>query len=130
MRTVAGIVLDPRTGKRALPSPKILVPPAHADKRGPLVGKCCVPQRDSGKIGCGRVFHKGEEEKWQRHVGECARANMEQIMAIVPSEANRGKLFDPASRDPDLVRHFRGVKERMIEEGRWTLHENERAEVG
>lgn len=126
----AGIVLDPRTGKRALPSPRILVPPRHADKRGPLVGKCCVPQRDSGKLGCGRVFYKGDEEKWQRHVGECARANMEAIMAIVPSEAQRGKLFDPAARDQELVRHFRGVKERMIEDGRWTLRENERAEVG
>lgn len=130
MRAVAGIVLDPRTGKRALPSPKILVPPQHADRRGALVGKCCVPQRDSGKIGCGRVFHKGEEEKWQKHVGECARANMERIMELVPSQANRGTLFDPANRDPELVRHFREVKERMIDEDRWHLLDNERAEVG
>lgn len=130
MRAVAGLVLDPSTGKPKLPSPKILVPPQHADKRGALVGKCCVPQRDSGKIGCGRVFHKGEEEKWQRHVGECARANMDAIMALAPSEANRGKLFDPANRDLELVRHFHGVKERMIDEDRWHLHENERAEVG
>lgn len=125
----AGIVLDPRTGKRALPSPRILVPPQHATKRRELVGKCCVPQR-GGRIGCGRVFHKGEEEKWQRHVGECAQANMDRIMEIVPSEANRGKLFDPANRDTELKRHFHQVKERMIREGRWHLLENERAEVG
>jgi hypothetical protein len=91
----------------------IYVPSDYADRQV-IVGRCLVP-------GCGAIFHAGEEAAWQRHVGKCARANMDKIKAATKLPAAMEDW------DPEITAHMRGVGERMIEEGRLEIKPNERA---
>ena len=90
----------------------LLVPRTLEDR--PLTGRCTVP-------GCGAVFYAGEEEAWQRHVGKCARANMDKIKA-----ATKVPEF-MEDYDPEISKHMRGVGKRMVEEGRLEIKASERA---
>lgn len=81
-----------------------------------LIGRCLVP-------GCGAVFHSGEEVAWQRHVGPCARANLDKIHAEMEQQA----VFREENWDPEVAEHMRGVGRRMLKEGRLEVKPHERA---
>jgi hypothetical protein len=95
----------------------IHVPRGAVDER-PVIGRCLVP-------GCDRRFYRGEEQAWQRHVGDCARANLDRIRET--SLAARMPVFDPATWDPEVAEHMRRVGDRMRREGRWTVNPSEKA---
>lgn len=93
--------------------PTIIVP-SSAER--PVVGKCTVP-------GCDLVFYAGEEVAWQRHVGPCARANLDKIRAVMREQP----VFSEDNWDPELAKHMRGVGKRMLKEGRLEVKPHERA---
>lgn len=80
-----------------------------------VFGKCTVP-------GCGRIFYAGEEQAWQRHVGPCARANLDRIEAVTRQEP----VFSEENWNPDAARHLRGVGRRMLAEGRMEMFPSEK----
>jgi hypothetical protein len=84
----------------------------------PVVGVCHV---------CGAEFGEGQEEVWQRHVGACARAHIDEIRASTPSARNRGGPFDPETFDPEVDAHMAEVGRRMRAEGRLEVLPSERA---
>jgi hypothetical protein len=88
----------------------LIVPPEYAD-RAPAF-RCTV---------CGMEFPSEQRGAWQRHVGGCARANMDKIKA-----ATKVPPF-MEDYDPEITQHMRGVGKRMIEEGRLEIKPNERA---
>lgn len=88
----------------------------YADE--PLIGHCTVP-------GCGARFYKGQEDVWQKHVGDCARRNMDRIQAEV--DAHRASPFNERHWDPEVAQHLRKVGERMKREGRYELLPSEAA---
>jgi hypothetical protein len=112
-----GLLLGPKNPPRAL---EIFVPTGYEEDRGAVVGKCLVP-------GCGARFYKGQEDRWQKHVGDCARRHLDEIRALAPSEKNKGTVFDPAGVDQEVAAHMRRVGRRMRREGRLTVNPNERA---
>lgn len=95
----------------------IVLPPSFNEQP---VFKCNVP-------GCKTVFYAGQERAYQRHVGVCARRNIDRIRAELPSEQNKGTIFDTANNDVELEQHFKGVWGRMKEEGRMEVKPNEAA---
>jgi len=94
----------------------IHVPQGYEDSV--VVGKCLVP-------GCGAVFFRGQEALWQKHVGNCARRNMDRIQAEV--DKHRASPFHEKHWDPEVARHLRGVGEQMKREGRLEVRPSERA---
>lgn len=72
---------------------------------------------------CGQVFY--DPEAWQRHVGRCARAHMDEIRA--ESLRRRMPVFDEENWDPEVAEHMRKVGARMKEEGRLEVKPHERA---
>lgn len=83
------------------------------------IGVCRVP-------GCGAKFFKGQEEAWQRHVGKCARANIDRLRSMSPRNKHSG-IFDEAAWDPEVASHLKTVGRRMLEEGRLEMRPSERA---
>jgi hypothetical protein len=82
-----------------------------------VFGHCMVP-------GCGRVFYRGEEQLWQRHVGECARAHLDEIRQHIAE--SKQPVFE--SFDPEVERYLQKVVgPRMLEEGRLEVKPHERA---
>lgn len=72
-------------------------------------------------------FYAGEEQAWQRHVGQCARAHLDELRALAPSHADKGTPFDPENWDPEVDKHMLQVGKRMLEEGRFEVKPHERA---
>lgn len=106
-----------------------IIVPAHLADENVRIGVCTVCSAKRARDGLPPLkFHRGEEEKWQTHVGRCARANMDELRAQSPIERNKGTIFDPnaSHRDPELERHFRRVGERMRRERRWDVRPSER----
>lgn len=107
---------------------KRLIVPGEVTSRGGLI----LPggQQQETKVGvcniCGARFHRGGEEAWQRHVGRCARAHLDEIRAASPSEKRKGTPFDPEMWNPDVEAYLKKVGERMIAEGRLEMRPNER----
>lgn len=71
---------------------------------------------------CGMTFTR--PDVWQRHVGRCARAHMDEIRA--ESIKARMPMFDEESWDPEWAAHQQTVGECMRREGRLVPNENER----
>lgn len=86
---------------------------------GPLM-VCRVKTKDGF---CGKVFRAGEERKWQRHTAECARENIDHILAASP----RRKLpfLDEEAWDPEYSAYMRKVGDRMKAEGRFEFKPGE-----
>jgi hypothetical protein len=101
------------------PGGRTLHVPAGYDD-GPLVGKCLVP-------GCGQVFYSGQEEEWQKHVGWCAKRNVDAIREVIAERKKRQAVFQPENWDPEVREHMDKVGKRMKAEGRLTVKPNERA---
>ena|SRR5215831_6563354 len=107
-----GILLGEQPAPRAR---TLYVPSGYEDR---VAFRCNV---------CGAGFPQEQAAVWQRHVGECARRNMDEILASRPSERNRGGPFDPESWDPELEAHMREVGRTMLREGRMEVKRSERA---
>lgn len=105
-----GVILgeSPQTGPL-----QILVPRGYEDVE--VIGRCLVP-------GCGAEFRAGQEEVWQRHVGKCARANLDKLRAAAAVPRMVAEDYDP-----EVTKHLRGVGKRMLEEGRLTVKPHETA---
>lgn len=118
---MSGLLLDPRTGRPETRAPglTLYVPQGYEDE-DPYPLKCLVP-------GCGARFSIDHKPLWERHVGECARANLDALREISPVARQKGTVFDEDSWDPELAEHMRGVGERMQREGRMEVRPNERA---
>jgi len=110
---MSGLELD-ASGKPVVPSSLTIYVPRGYEEQQVIVGRCLVP-------GCGAIFREGEEAAWQRHVGRCARANMDRIRARTATPP----LMEDF--DPEITRHMRGVGRRMIDERRLEIKPNERA---
>ena len=91
---------------------RIYVPAAYAGERT-VIGRCNV---------CGTEFYSGEAKALEHHVAACWRRNEAEILAAAPS---RNRTIEPP--DPEVEAHLRKVGRRMRSEGRWELHDNERA---
>jgi hypothetical protein len=91
---------------------QILVPRGYEDAE--VIGKCLVP-------GCGARFYAGDEAAWEKHVGPCARKNLDRIHALKRSLP----IFE--DYDPEVSKHLRGVGKRMLREGRLEVRKNEGA---
>lgn len=85
-----------------------------ADTGEPVVYHCTV---------CGWGFTGNEQREWQRHVGECARKNMDEIRA----KSKQMAVFDEENWDPEVAAHMRKVGQRMLKEGRLEVKPEERA---
>jgi hypothetical protein len=78
-------------------------------------------------VGCGQTFYRGQEDEWQKHVGWCARKNMDAIRETVADIRERRGPLDPAAWDPEIHEHMQKVGRRMRREGRLVVKPNERA---
>lgn len=107
-----GVILG--GGEPARSRLQIAVPRGYVEEQKELIGRCLVP-------GCGARFYAGQELAWQKHVGRCARANLDRIHAVM----EKPPLMDDF--DPEVSKHMRGVGERMLEERRLEVKPNERA---
>lgn len=112
---LSGGVLLGHDGER--PRKQLFVPSGYDS---PLLGRCLIP-------GCDRVFERGEEDAWQRHVVTHAEHDIDELRALAPSVTNRGTIFAEDRQDRELEKHFRGVAERMAREGRVDTRPSERA---
>lgn len=115
-------------GGLVLPGPQrprgsqvLYVPGQYADGREPpvLVGTCST---------CDRVFYRGEEDEWQRHVGWCARQHLGEILEHREERKRRLAIFQEERWDPERAAHFEKVGKRMLEEGRLQMKPHERAD--
>jgi hypothetical protein len=100
---------------------QLYVPRGYEDEgREPpvLVGTCTT---------CDRIFYRGEEEEWQRHVGWCARQHLPEILDERQARKSRLEIFQEESWDPELAAYFKRVGDRMLREGRLTMRRNERS---
>lgn len=102
-------------GEQPKPALEILVPADYAERE--VFGRCLV---------CGAKFYAGQEAVWEKHVGPCARANIDALQAESPISRNRGTIFDPETWDPELDAHFREVGKTMKREGRLEVKPSER----
>jgi hypothetical protein len=106
----------------------LYVPAEYADdgarRNGqPLIGHCLVPTDDKGGT-CGARFYRGEEQRWQKHVGECARKHMDVIEVL--RERERLSIFHEDQWDPEAAAYLREVGSQMLREQRFELRPNER----
>lgn len=64
----------------------------------------------------------------QKHMAACAREHIDEIRAMAPSQQFKGTMFDPREWNVELEEHMARVGERMLAEGRMTMHPSERVE--
>src|SRR5438552_18365309 len=96
--------------------------------RGAIILDAAPPTRVVGVCHvCGSEFGEGQEQTWQKHVGDCARKHMDEILAMRPSERNKGGPFDPETWDPEVEAHMAEVGRRMLRERRLEVLPHERA---
>lgn len=117
-----GVVLGGHHRPRGL---EIIVPRQYAETV--VVGKCMVVVNGDTQQLCGATFYAGQEERWQRHVGECARRHINEILSCSPRERNRGTPFDEESWDPEVDAHMRKIGQRMLKDGDFEVKPRERA---
>lgn len=100
------------------PGLTIHVPRGYERDRGDLVlvGLCRV---------CGERFYKGRESEWQKHVGKCAKRNIDELRA--ESLRQRIPIFDENTWDPEVAAHLKRVGVQMLREGRLEMRPHERA---
>lgn len=89
----------------------------------PLIGHCLVPTDEQGHR-CGARFYRGQEDRWQKHVGECARKHMDTIQALAARE--RESIFHEDQWDSEAARHLRNVGRHMLAQKRFEMRPNER----
>lgn len=110
--------------------PRKLILPGDVSHRGGLTIHVPRGHETKERFGwchvCGAKFAKGEEAKWQRHVGECARANIDELRAAGARQRQEGTVFDENQWDPEWAAHQREVGKRMLREGRLVPHKSER----
>lgn len=113
MRAVRNVpLLSNQNPRRA----RLLVPAGTREARTP-VGKCLL---------CGAEFP--DPADYLRHVPHCT--HIDDLRELAPSHRNRDSIFGEQYKDPELERHWRGVRENMKREGRTDVRPNEVAEQG
>lgn len=107
-------------GQKRKPSHDLTIHVPRGYEQGDVrvVGRCHI---------CETIFGEGEEQAWQKHVGECARAHIDEIRASAPSERNKGTVWDDSELDPEVEQHMLAVGRRMLAEGRMEVKPHERA---
>lgn len=85
-------------------------------KQGPPNGHCNV---------CGEDLW-GTVGDMQRHMGACARRNIDAIRAASPSVKWADSVFDQGIWNPDAEAHLERVGKRMLAEGRLEMKPHER----
>lgn len=107
--------------------PQIFVPgqyATHTDDMPEPRFICRVPtNREDPREHCGALFFDGQEQRWQAHVGKCARDHED----VIRAHSMQGTMFDPNEWDPEIEAHMNKVGERMKKEGRLIVRSNERA---
>lgn len=93
-----------------------LILPGHVAQQQEMVGVCSS---------CDKVFFRGEEQAWQKHVYECAMQQLPEILAARAEQKKRMAVFNE-SWNPDVDEHLRKVGERMLREGRLVMRKSER----
>lgn len=83
---------------------------------GPRVGVCST---------CDKRFYAGEEQAWQKHVGQCAMDHLPEILEARAEQKRRMAIFNE-SWNPDVDAHLAKVGEKMLREGRLVMHKSER----
>lgn len=111
----AGSLILPGGAKQGLRT--LMVPRGYEGEPPVIVGKCHV---------CDATFYRGSEDEWQRHVGECARSHLGEIMDARAEEKQRMAIFQPDAWDPEFREHMDKVGARMKREGRLVQRPNER----
>jgi hypothetical protein len=107
----------------------IHVPSGYADEQeaaeapGALV--CRVIVDHDKRLMCGKVFGPDQQQAFERHTGNCARAHLDEIRKA--GLAHRVPIMDANEWDPEIEAHMQKVGERMKREGRLTVHPGERA---
>lgn len=76
---------------------------------------------------CEARFTRHQAELYERHVGACARAHIDEIRANAPSVRHAGTPFDPLNWDAEVDAHMLAVGRRMLAEGRFEVKPHERA---
>lgn len=92
----------------------LIVPPEYADRRPAF--RCNV---------CGAEFPNEQRHVWQRHVGDCAREHMDEILEA--QQQTKGGPFDENTWDPEVEAHMAEVGRTMLREGRLEVLPHERA---
>lgn len=113
---MSGVILNARGARSASRDLTIILPRSAAQERVPF--RCTL---------CGARFTKSQAELYERHVGDCARKNIDEIRANAPSARRAGTPFDPNNWDPEVERHMLAVGRRMIAERRLEVKPHERA---
>jgi len=93
-----------------------LILPGHYARQGERVGVCST---------CDKRFYRGEEQAWQKHVYECAKAHLSEILAAREEQKRRLAIFHE-SDNPDRDAHLAKVGEQMLREGRLVMKKSER----
>lgn len=107
-----------------------VMPVSPVAERGGLILPAAYGQPDPGpRVGvcstCDKVFYRGEEQAWQKHVYECAMSRLPEILEAREEQKKRMAIFNE-SWNPDVDEHLRKVGERMISEGRLVMRKSER----
>lgn len=98
------------------------------DLRGAVILDAAAPVRVVGKCHvCGSEFGEGQEAAWEKHVGRCARAHIDDIRQSAHEQLRKGTLWDEDTWDPEVAAHLREVGKRMLREGRLEVLPHERA---
>lgn len=113
---MAGVILNARGARAASRDLTIILPRSAAQEHVPF--RCTI---------CGARFTRSQSELYERHVGKCARQNIDEIRANAPSARRAGTPFDPNNWDPEVQEHMLEVGRRMILEGRLEVKPHERA---
>lgn len=93
-----------------------LILPGHIAQAEERFGHCST---------CDRVFYRGEEQAWQKHVYKCAMENLDEILAARAEQKKRLAIFHE-SENPDVDAHLAKIGERMLREGRLVMKKSER----
>lgn len=115
---MSDLILPGSTGHRGDPTIYI---PASAHEQPTMF--CRVPT--SLETTCGAAFYPGQENRFEHHVGDCARKNIEWVRTA--SITARMPIFHDDAWDPEVKQHMNNVGERMRKEHRLETKPSERA---
>ena len=93
------------------------------------MGLILPPEFDRGERGecylCGEVFTSDVDTV--RHMRVCVSQAGHEVRAAEYERRERLWMFQEENWDPEVAAHLKQVGKRMLAEGRWEVHPNERA---
>lgn len=115
---MSDLIIPGSTGRRGALT---LYLPASAMEEPTMV--CRVPT--GLETTCGALFYPGQENLFQHHCGDCAKANAEWVQTA--SIRKRLPFMDDDWWDPEVAEHMRRLGQRMRDENRLEVKPHERA---